>query len=203
MAMAPACKAGFCGFDSRPRLQKGNSVYDEDAEFDKLVLMDVDDTLDRLIIEEVRLSSVRAGIHIDDSKELLQRYHITEPLREGMARLEQQLGDVKHKLELVQVRMVHAEFYMRDAPDVFAQEGGRVALFEAQLEAVRQMTQADELRDHLKAVSERAGPQPTELAVSRAAAQVEMYEKLGEQLVEAARLRSWFEKKKEEAAAAV
>lgn len=200
--MAPACKAGFCGFDSRPRLQKGNSVCD-DAEFDQLVLKDVDDTLARLTAETVRLGSMRFGMCIDDSKALLQQYHITEPFREGMVRLEEQLGDVKHKLEVTQVRMVHAELFIRDATDDIARGGGRTALFESQLEAACLMAQAEELRDHLKAVSERAGPQPTELEVSRAAAQVEMYEKLGEQLVEVARLQSWFTKKKKEAAAAV
>ncbi len=176
-------------------------MYDDDAEFDELILTDVDGTLERLQAEKARLEGLRAGMRVDDSRELLKCYKITEPLREGVAKMERELGEAKQSVQRSQVQMHLEAAFMKEAKDGTDHDGCRRSLFELQAGAAIYMMRAEEIREHLKALTDRAGPQPTGLEVGRAAAQIEMYEYLGTQLVDVVRLQSWFSKKKEEAAA--
>jgi hypothetical protein len=161
---------------------------DEVVILDADVFQDIPETLKLLDEMKERVSERLSGVKVDEARELLKNYHIKEPLREGIDHLDGVLGELLSVLSKTEGRMHMVSSWLEEDPP----KATRQELFELQLTAATLMMKTEEERDHRAAVLARLGEQPSATEVDRATAAVEMFDKLNDQLVEVARLKSWF-----------
>ncbi len=196
-------QSGVRGFDSRSRLRKERSLTEQGLLDDvgSLVFEDIAGTLKRLEESKERIAERLAAVLVNDAREIVKRYKITEPLREGIEKLVGMLEEFRGRLAAVQGRMSIASDLLAEAKTrgkLARVEAYRQELFEHQAAAAALMMAIEEQEDHLQNVRKRLGEEPTALELDRAVAVIEMHDKLSSQLIEMSRLLSWFGRKKEE-----